>query len=75
MAVARKALPGFANTYVRVLLRLGVRDAAAGFKLWRSSALKAINLASIRSNRYSFQVEIARASIPVSAGRPGRSYK
>lgn len=54
----RKALSGFANTYVRVLLRLGVRDATAGFKLWRSSALNAINLASIRSNGYSFQVEM-----------------
>jgi dolichol-phosphate mannosyltransferase len=54
----RKALSGFANTYVRVLLRLGVRDVTAGFKLWRSSALAAIDVASIRSNGYSFQVEM-----------------
>ena len=32
----RKALSGFANTYVRVLLRLGIRDVTAGFKLWRA---------------------------------------
>ncbi len=54
----RKALSGFANTYVRVLLRLGIRDVTAGFKLWRSSALKAIDVASVRSNGYSFQVEM-----------------
>jgi dolichol-phosphate mannosyltransferase len=54
----RKALSGFANTYVRVLLRLGVRDVTAGFKLWRASALKVIDVASIRSNGYSFQVEM-----------------
>jgi dolichol-phosphate mannosyltransferase len=54
----RKALSGFANMYVRVLLRLGVRDVTAGFKLWRSSALAAIDVASIQSNGYSFQVEM-----------------
>src|SRR5215471_17429865 len=51
----RRALSGFANTYVRVLLRLGIRDVTAGFKIWRSSALEAIDVASIRSNGYSFQ--------------------
>jgi dolichol-phosphate mannosyltransferase len=43
---------------VRVLLRLGVRDVTAGFKLWRAPALTAIDVASIRSNGYSFQVEM-----------------
>jgi len=54
----RKALSGFANGYVRVLLHLGIRDVTAGFKIWRSSALKTIDVASIRSNGYSFQVEM-----------------
>jgi len=54
----RKALSGFANAYVRGLLRLGVRDVTAGFKLWRASALEIIDVASIRSNGYSFQVEM-----------------
>ena len=54
----RKVLSGFANTYVRVLLRLGIRDVTAGFKLWRSSALEAIDVSSVRSNGYSFQVEM-----------------
>ncbi len=59
----RKALSGFANMYVRVLLRLGVRDVTAGFKLWRSSALTAIDIASVRSNGYSFQVEMNYRSV------------
>jgi dolichol-phosphate mannosyltransferase len=54
----RKALSGFANSYVRVLLHLGIRDVTAGFKLWRSSALETIDVASVRSNGYSFQVEM-----------------
>jgi dolichol-phosphate mannosyltransferase len=54
----RKALSSFANSYVRGLLRLGVRDVTAGFKLWRTSALKSIDVASIVSNGYSFQVEM-----------------
>jgi dolichol-phosphate mannosyltransferase len=59
----RKALSGFANMYVRALLRLGVRDVTAGFKLWRSSALTAIDVASVRSNGYSFQVEMNYRSV------------
>jgi dolichol-phosphate mannosyltransferase len=54
----RRALSGFANYYVRALLHLGVRDVTAGFKIWRSSALETIDVASIRSNGYSFQVEM-----------------
>jgi len=54
----RKALSAFANSYVRFLLRLGIRDVTAGYKLWRASALEAIGLANVRSNGYSFQVEM-----------------
>jgi dolichol-phosphate mannosyltransferase len=54
----RKALSAFANAYVRVLLRLGIRDVTAGYKIWRSTALQSIGLESVRSNGYSFQVEM-----------------
>ena len=54
----RKALSNFANSYVRVLLHLGIRDVTAGFKIWRTTALKTIDVESIRSNGYSFQVEM-----------------
>jgi dolichol-phosphate mannosyltransferase len=54
----RKALSAWANFYVNAILRLGVRDATAGFKAWRAPALRAIDLASVRSDGYSFQVEL-----------------
>jgi dolichol-phosphate mannosyltransferase len=54
----RKALSAWANFYVNAILRLHVKDATAGFKAWRKSALRAIDLASMRSDGYSFQVEL-----------------
>lgn len=54
----RKALSAFANAYVRALLHLGIRDVTAGYKLWRASSLEAIGLGNVRSNGYSFQVEM-----------------
>jgi dolichol-phosphate mannosyltransferase len=54
----RRALSIFANAYVRALLHLGIRDVTAGFKLWRSSALRTVDVASVRSDGYSFQVEM-----------------
>ncbi|GAA3887523.1 polyprenol monophosphomannose synthase [Saccharothrix violaceirubra] len=59
----RKALSAWANFYVNAVLRLGVRDATAGFKAWRASALRAIDLGSVRSNGYSFQVEMNHRAV------------
>ncbi|WP_281032833.1 polyprenol monophosphomannose synthase [Nocardia brevicatena] len=70
----RKALSAWANFYVNLILRLGVKDATAGFKAWKAETLRAIDVASIRSNGYSFQVEmnyrtkqqgIAIAEVPI----------
>jgi dolichol-phosphate mannosyltransferase len=55
----RRALSRTANAYARTLLGLKTRDATAGFKAWRRSALEAVDLARIRSNGYLFQVEMA----------------
>lgn len=54
----RKALSAWANFYVNTILRLGVKDATAGFKAWHARTLEAIDVASIHSNGYSFQVEM-----------------
>lgn len=54
----RKALSSFANMYVRWLLRLAIRDVTAGYKIWRASALRVIEMKAIRSNGYIFQVEM-----------------
>ncbi|MEU8922955.1 polyprenol monophosphomannose synthase [Kitasatospora sp. NPDC048545] len=54
----RKALSAWANLYVNTILGLGVKDATAGFKAWRASTLRAIDLPTVQSNGYSFQVEM-----------------
>ncbi|MFI1462811.1 polyprenol monophosphomannose synthase [Nocardia carnea] len=54
----RKALSAWANFYVNAILRLGIKDATAGFKAWQADTLRAIDIESIRSNGYSFQVEM-----------------
>jgi dolichol-phosphate mannosyltransferase len=59
----RKALSAWANFYVNAILRLGVKDATAGFKAWRAAALQAIDLASVRSDGYSFQVELLHRAV------------
>jgi dolichol-phosphate mannosyltransferase len=54
----RRLLSAWANLYVNVILRLHVKDATAGFKAWRADALRKIDVESIRSNGYAFQVEM-----------------
>ncbi|MEV0794184.1 polyprenol monophosphomannose synthase [Kribbella sp. NPDC050459] len=54
----RRALSAFANVYVNAILRLHVKDATAGFKAWKADTLRWIDVASIQSNGYSFQVEM-----------------
>jgi dolichol-phosphate mannosyltransferase len=55
----RKTLSGFGNFYARTLLGMKLRDVTGGFRLWKSTTLKAMPLDNIRSNGYIFQVEMA----------------
>jgi dolichol-phosphate mannosyltransferase len=55
----RKGLSTFGNLYARAILRLRVRDATGGFRLWRTEALQTMPLYRVRSNGYAFQVEMA----------------
>lgn len=49
----------FGNVYARkVLGGLPIQDATGGFKCWRREVLEAIDLSSILSNGYAFQVEM-----------------
>ena len=54
----RRALSGWANFYVHTLLQVRIRDLTAGFKIWRTEALRDIGLDRVQSNGYSFQVEM-----------------
>ncbi|MFC7327268.1 polyprenol monophosphomannose synthase [Marinactinospora rubrisoli] len=57
-SVQRRLLSSWANTYVKAILAMPIRDVTAGYKLWRRSALEALDLPSIHSSGYSFQVEM-----------------
>mgnify|MGYP001827716694 CR=1 FL=1 len=50
------------SVWTRVILGVNTRDATAGFKCWRRSALERIGLERIQSNGYVFQVEMAYVS-------------
>jgi dolichol-phosphate mannosyltransferase len=54
----RELLSRGGNLYVRLLLGVSVRDATAGYRLFRRSTLEAIDLASVESTGYVFQTDM-----------------
>jgi dolichol-phosphate mannosyltransferase len=56
--IERLLLSYFGNWYVRRVTGLPMRDTTGGFKCWRREALAAIDLGKVRSNGYSFQIEM-----------------
>jgi dolichol-phosphate mannosyltransferase len=54
----REALSRGGNLYVRALLGVKVHDATAGYRLFRRSALEALDLASVQSTGYVFQTDM-----------------
>jgi dolichol-phosphate mannosyltransferase len=54
----RLLLSWFANIYARWATGMPVNDATAGFKCYRVEALKSLDLSRIRSDGYSFQIEV-----------------
>jgi dolichol-phosphate mannosyltransferase len=57
--VSRMALSRGGNTYVRLSLGLGLRDATGGFRAFRREVLESIDLAAVASHGYCFQVDLA----------------
>ena len=53
----RRLLSWAANSYVRILLRLPQRDATAGFRAWRATALVDLRVVRTESDGYCFQIE------------------
>jgi dolichol-phosphate mannosyltransferase len=56
--MSRLLLSYFANVYTRVITGLPVRDATGGFKCFRRKVLESIDLNSVQSDGYSFQIEM-----------------
>ncbi|HSD91100.1 MAG TPA: polyprenol monophosphomannose synthase [Kofleriaceae bacterium] len=56
--VGRKLLSKGGSFYARTILGIDVRDVTAGFVCWRRDVLEALDLPTVDSNGYSFQIEM-----------------
>lgn len=57
--IQRLLLSYFANIYARWVTGMKLFDSTGGFKCYRRSVLKAIDLDDVRSNGYAFQIEMS----------------
>jgi dolichol-phosphate mannosyltransferase len=57
--MSRLLLSWFANKYVRWITRIPLTDATGGFKCFRREVLAAIPFDQVRSNGYTFQIEMS----------------
>jgi dolichol-phosphate mannosyltransferase len=57
--MSRLLLSYYANVYSRLVTGLPVRDATGGFKCFRREVLEDIDLDRVKSNGYSFQIEMS----------------
>lgn len=61
--VGRKILSRGGSLYARTVLGVGVRDLTGGFKCFRRRVLEAMDLSAVRSEGYSFQIEMTYRAI------------
>jgi dolichol-phosphate mannosyltransferase len=57
-SLLRRAVSRGGSMYARFMLKLPIADCTSGFKCFRRTVLESIDLASVRSNGYAFQVEM-----------------
>jgi len=63
----REYLSRGANAYANTLLSLGVKDSTAGFRIYDAKLLKKMNVATIKSEGYCFQIEMTRRALDCGA--------
>jgi dolichol-phosphate mannosyltransferase len=70
--LGRRLLSRGGSLYARFILGLPLHDLTGGFKCWRRHVLEDIDLRSVHSNGYSFQIEMLsdRDDLPRRAARP-----
>ena len=66
-AKRRELLSRIANKYSKAILGTKVNDMTAGFRIYRTSLLKKMNLQAIASQGYGFQIEMTREALRVGA--------
>jgi dolichol-phosphate mannosyltransferase len=60
---SRELLSRGGNAYARIMLRLPVHDSTGGFRAYRATTLRAIDLQSVSSQGYCFQIDLTLRSI------------
>jgi len=60
---AREYLSRTANGYAKLMLGLKVKDATSGFRIYESALLKKMNLSTIKSEGYCFQIEMTQRAV------------
>ncbi len=60
--IGRVIMSYYASVYVRLITRMPVRDATAGFKCYKRSVLEALDLSKIKFMGYAFQIEMKFAA-------------
>ena len=58
-SLLRRFISGGGNIYARTMLNLPIHDATAGFRCYRREVLQSIDLDSVQSQGYAFQIELA----------------
>lgn len=66
--IHRKILSRGGNRYAKIMLGSKVNDMTAGFRVFRSSFLRKLDLSGINAKGYSFQIEMAYRTL-LSGGR------
>ncbi len=59
----RLVLSKTANTYARVLLGVGIHDITAGYRAYRREVLEKLDLATVESKGYCFQIDLTWRAI------------
>ncbi len=57
-SLARRLVSRFGSLYAQAILGVAIRDLTGGFTAWRRAVLEALDLATVRSEGYSFQIEL-----------------
>jgi dolichol-phosphate mannosyltransferase len=60
---SREVLSRGANTYARLMLRVPVHDATAGFRAYRAQTLRAVGLETVVSQGYCFQIDLTLRAV------------
>jgi dolichol-phosphate mannosyltransferase len=59
----RQLISKSANNYANALLSLGIKDTTSGFRIYTSALLRKMEISTIRSEGYCFQIEMSRRAI------------